>query len=175
MAPEDKKMKNESRLLRPVELYTVALPFILLMEKAEKQESMSFVSDCSKLLPYLYLKSLLQESTDDDEAEVPGFVTMEEYIKVQNAVQKCLKQYDIPVFIPEDQEEEGRFILLSELLADIFQEVKNYTANFELLDENDKILLASAAKKGFTDRWGKKILFVQIGLHRILAGEFEKI
>lgn len=166
-------MKNT--LIRPLELYTVALPFILLMEKAEKQESLSFVSDCSKLLPYLYLKALLQESPTDDDSDVPGYVTMEDYINVQNAVQKCLKQYDIPVFIPEDQEEEGRFVLLSELMTDIFQEVKNYTASFELLDENDKILLASAAKKGFTDRWGKKILFVQIGLHRILAGEFEKI
>jgi hypothetical protein len=167
-------MNDESKLLRPLEFYTVALPFILLMEKSGKQDTNHFVSDAARLLPYLYLKALLLEATGDEEAEVPGIVTVEEYHNIQLMVQKCLKSLDLPVFIPEDQEEEGHFTLISELLTDVYQEVKNFVTNFEMLDENDKVLLADAMRRGFSLHWGKKVLFAQMGIHRIITEESEK-
>ena len=166
----------EKTSVKTLEFLTVAMHYIAIAENSAKSESGTFISDLSKILPYLYVKAMLIPSLNDEEEEIlPDLISIDEYNFVQNSAMKCLKDSDIPVFIPEDQEEEGRFVLISELIADIYQDLKSFVNAYSKCTEEEKAGLASALRRIFIDYWGKKVLFVQIGLHRLISEEVPDI
>lgn len=164
--------KKEDYNSRCLEFLTVALHFDAIVEKADTVDTFTFVGDLSKILPYLYLKALLVQAEETELPEdVPAVVTQEEYDSVQQTIKQCLRKFDIPVFVPESNDDEGHYVLISELIADIYQDIKNFTVNYRLAPDDERENYAAWLKHTFFEYWGKKLLNVQIGLHTIISDE----
>lgn len=167
--------KTEVMPTKALEFYTVGMHFTAIAENAGKADAKVFVSDMSKILPYLYLKALVLDQLPDEAGDIPNAVSPEEYHHIMNQVKRCLKSMDIPVFIPEGQDEEGQFVTLSELLADVYQDVKSFILAYSIAGEDEKDLLVWGLRSTFSDYWGKKVLFVQLGLHRLMNENVEEM
>ena len=156
---------------RHIEFLTVALHFNAIVEKCGSVEAITFISDLSKILPYLYLKALLVQTSEGDLEEIPGVVTHEEYNTIHNSVKQCLRKLYVPVFIPEGNDDEGHYVLISELISDIYQDTKSFSVNYRMSSEDEREQVADWLKQTFLEYWGKKVLNVQLGLHRIISEE----
>ena len=74
-----------------VEFVTVAAEYCAFIEKANQQEKSAFVDKCVKLLPLLYLKSILIPETEyQHEEDTERFVSEEMYEYVRETIARRL-------------------------------------------------------------------------------------
>lgn len=154
-----------------IEFVTVAAETCLFLEHATEFTSSDFVQKSIKILPLLYLKaSLLEipESVFDDGTE--HFVSEEDYQFVREQVEKLLGSDDsyLEVFHPDMALSDTPIAaFISENLADIYQEMKDFAASYQLADEdlmNDALV---ACLEAFGEHWGQKLLNALQALHAL--------
>ena len=102
------------------------------------------------------------------------FVTEDNYNIIRNNISALLGQYDdfLDVFV-EDMKYSDSPILstISENIADIYQEVKDFVMNYKISAQDD-VLLEAVAKCSieFKFSWGQKLVNVLRPLHEIRFG-----
>lgn len=158
-----------------IEFVTVAAETCLFLEHAAEFERDDFVQKSVKLLPLLYLKTSLvniPESVYDDNVE--RFVSEEDYRFIIEQVEAILGPDDsyLEVFHPDMALSDTPIAaFVSENLADIYQELKDFAANYQLGDEdimNDALVLCLNA---FGEHWGQKLLNALRALHALRFSE----
>lgn len=155
-----------------MEFLTLAMEFCVTLENTPQYELNDFVGKITKLMPLMYLKAdLMPEYDDISESEIEQFVTEENYDIVRNNIAALLGQYDdfLEVFV-EDMKYSDKPILstVSENLADIYQDIKNFVMIFKM-EAVDEILLQAAAecKDNFKFYWGQRLVNVMRPLHEL--------
>lgn len=154
-----------------IEFVTVAAETCLFFEHSAEFSQPDFVRKTVKLLPLLYLKASLVEIPDrvfDDAPE--RFVAEEDYVFVKEQLEQILGADDsyLEVFHPDMAISDTPIAaFVSENLADIYQELKDFAANFQLGETdimNDGLV---ACLEAFGEHWGQKLLNAMRALHAI--------
>ena len=154
-----------------IEFVTVAAETCLFFEHAVEFSPQDFIRKSVKLLPLLYLKASLVEIPErvfDDASE--RFVTEEDYLFVKEQLEQILGADDsyLEVFHPDMAISDTPIAaFVSENLADIYQELKDFAANYQLGDldiMNDSLV---SCLEAFGEHWGQKLLNAMRALHSI--------
>lgn len=158
-----------------IEFVTVAAETCLFLEHAEDSSRTDFIQKSIKILPLLYLKASLidiPETVFDDAPE--RFVTEQDYLFVREQVEQILGADDsyLEVFHPDMALSDTPIAaFVSENLADIYQELKDFAANYQLADVdvmNDALV---ACLQAFGEHWGQKLLNSLRALHALRFSE----
>ncbi|NDV84086.1 DUF5063 domain-containing protein [Bacteroides sp. 51] len=167
-------MKNYSQVIfdkNTVEFVTVAAEFCGFLERAENMKRSTFVDTTLKILPLLYLKaSMLPEVDLFNDEEQERYVTEEIYEVLRINISAVLAEKDdyLEVFLPEMAYSDTPIKkTISEDLADIYQDVKDFIFVFQLgLNEtmNDALY---TCKENFGLYWGQKLVNTLRALHDI--------
>lgn len=158
-----------------IEFVTVVAETCRLLENASQISKTEFVNTLTKILPLLYLKTVLLEKPQhllDGFTEL--FVDEEDYNYVSSLIQNKLGADDtyLDSFRAEMQYSDTPVVsTISENLADIYQEIKNLAGNYQTGDTevmNDAI---ADCLEAFREHWGQKTLSALQALHAIKYSE----
>lgn len=154
-----------------IDFVTVVAETCLFLENASEGGRDEFIDKSVKILPLLYLKtSLLKvpEPVFGDGAE--RFVTEEDYLFVKEQMEQLLGADDtyLEVFHPDMALSDTPIAaFVSENMADIYQELKDFAANYQTADTdvmNDALVVCLEA---FAEHWGQKLLNALRALHAL--------
>lgn len=168
-------MMSENQLIysKPViEFATVIAETCLFLEHAEEMPKTDFISKSVKLLPLLYLKTSLLNITEDEspDGNVERFVTEDDYLFVKNQVERLLGTDDsfLEVFHPDMPYSDTPIAaFISENLADIYQELKDFAANFQIGEPEIMTSALVTCVETFAEHWGQKLLNALRALHSL--------
>lgn len=154
-----------------IEFVTVAAETCLFLERAVDLSRGTFVDKSVKILALLYLKtSMLEIPSRVYEDETERFVTEEDYNDIKEQVEALLGEQDsyLETFHPDmAMSDTPVAAFVSENLADVYQELKDFAANYQLADTdvmNDALVTCLEA---FGEHWGQKALNALKALHSI--------
>ena len=167
-------MKTESQVIfdrNVIEFVTVAAEFCGFLERAEGMKRDKFVDTSLKILPLLYLKASLLPECEMMSDEYPeNYVTEETYEILRMNIASVLTEKDdyLEVFLPDMAYSDTPIKkCISEDLADIYQDIKDYIFIFQLgLNEtmNDSLVIC---KENFGNIWGQKLVNTLRALHDV--------
>jgi hypothetical protein len=158
-----------------IEFTTVAAEVCRFLEYGDGYGMRIFVDKALKFLPLLYLKAQMidiPERLSDFEPE--RFVTEDDYVFVKQKTAQWLGTNDVylEVFHPDMERSDTPVVaFISENLADIYQEIKDFVSNYQTLDTdvmNDSLALCL---EGFAEHWGQKLLNALRALHCLRYGD----
>ncbi len=158
-----------------IEFVTVAAETCLFLEHATEFSQTDFVLKSVKLLPLLYLKTSvvdIPETVFDDSTE--RFVSEEDYQFVREQIEQMLGSEDsyLEVFHPDMALSDTPIAaFISENLADIYQELKDFAANYQLADVDTMNDALASCLVGFGEHWGQKLLNALKALHAFRFSE----
>lgn len=167
-------MKKESQVIfdkNVIEFVTVAAEFCAFLERAESMKRSTFVDTTLKILPLLYLKASMLpkcEMIGDESPET--YVTEEIYEVLRINLASILAEKDdyLEVFLPDmAYSDEPIKKNISEDLADIYQDIKDFIFVFQLgLNETMNDSLA-VCQENFGMLWGQKLVNTLRALHDV--------
>jgi len=152
-----------------VEFVTVAAETCLFLEHAGEYGRKDFVSKGLKILSLLYLKASIVEKTEkiyEDGTE--RFVTEDEYNEMKDEIAALLGEPDsyLETFHPDmSLSDTPVAAFISENLADIYQELKDFATNYQLADAEIMQDALVTCIEGFEEHWGQKTLNALRALH----------
>ncbi|MGI6342790.1 MAG: DUF5063 domain-containing protein [Bacteroidales bacterium] len=150
-----------------LEMYTVANEFCIFTENISEYKSKSILLFYSRILPLLYVKGSLLKNIDYDE-NFPSerFVTEEIWENVFETVKNKLSDddifyasYDFNTDLTETKSS------IAENIADIYQDLKDFTIQFSEGLVYQKNNAVSDCKTLFTNHWGNRICLLMPALH----------
>jgi len=154
-----------------IEFVTVTAETCLFLEHATEFSRTDFIQKTVKILPLLYLKASLLDIPESVFDDIPErFVTEEDYLYIKEQVEQLLGADDsyLETFHPDMAISDTPIaVFISENLADIYQELKDFAANYQLADidiMNDALV---ACLEAFGAHWGQKLLNALRALHAI--------
>jgi len=172
----DKSTENIVYNKNVIEFVTVAAETCLFLEHfAEEYSRNNFISKSIKLLSLLYAKTIVLETPEAVFEETPErFVNETDYQYIRESVEVLLGNDNIylEVFHPQMKYSDTPIAaFISEDLADIYQELKDFAANYrigvaEIMNDALVVCLES-----FTEHWGQKLLNVLRALHALRYAE----
>ncbi|VBB46776.1 conserved hypothetical protein [uncultured Paludibacter sp.] len=154
-----------------IEFVTVVAETCLFLENSREFSKEDFVMKSIKILPLLYLKTTLidvSEIETDENAE--KFVTEEDYLFVKEQIETLLGTDDafLDTFHPDMQYSDTPIAaFISENLADVYQELKDFAANYqtEVTEVMESALYV--CMQAFAEHWGQKLLNALRALHAV--------
>ena len=154
-----------------LEFVTVAVQCCAFLESAEQKERNEFVDTMLKLLPLLYLKGLLlPEMEANEEVELVDTVTEENYDIIRNNVALVMGEKDdyLDVFVEDMKYSESPILVtVSENLADIYQDLKNFVSVYRDGTEETMSQAIVVCKENFETYWGQRLVNVMRALHEV--------
>ena len=154
-----------------VEFVTVAAEYCAYVERCNEHSRKEFVDTLLKLLPLLYLKAqILPEAERVSDEGLEDFVTEDSYEVLRMNLYDLLADKDsyLDVFVSEMKYSDTPVTKsISEDLADIYQDVKNFVCLFKLgINEtmHDAIVECS---EHFAEYWGQTLVNTLRALHEI--------
>lgn len=154
-----------------IEFVTVAAEACGFLERTETLSREEFVETSLKIFPLLYLKAnLLPPCEYIDDQELEFFVTEDIYEVIRINVASVLAEKDdyLEVFLPEMRYSDTPIKkCVSEDLADIYQDLKNFICVFQLgfnQTMNDALV---RCKINFAEYWGQRLVNSLRALHDI--------
>ncbi len=163
-----KKIIYDTKVL---EFVTSTAEFCRLLENAGKEGSRDeFVKKLSKLLPLIYVQAvLLPETEAQGIVNLPDYVQEDDYRYVQNNVWQLLKADDEYLEMSHDEQmhwsNEPEMKTVSEQLADIYQDLRNFVAVYAQGNEPSMEEALSTVKDNFLVFWGEKAVSVMRPVH----------
>ena len=154
-----------------VEFVTVAAEFCAYLEHTNEHSGKEFVETLLKLLPLLYLKAQMlpvEERINDEDLE--DFVTEDSYEVLRMTIFDLLADKDsyLDVFVSDMKYSDTPVTKsISEDLADIYQDIKNFVCLFRLgINEtmHDAII---ECNEHFRQYWGQTLVNTLRALHDI--------
>ena len=154
-----------------LEFVTVSVQYCAFLEDCEQRERADFLDVASKLLPLLYLKaSLLPLYETFSDSYPQPYVTEENYDIVRSNIAMLMRDRDdyLDVFV-EDMKysEEPILMTISENLADIYQNLKNFVCAYKMGLDEEKISALEECKTSFEHEWGQKLVNVLRAIHEV--------
>lgn len=172
-------MSNSDKIIyssQVIDFITVSAEYCVNLEKTEPIEKKAFLEMMTKLLPLIYVKAAVLPAIDDmvDDVILQDYVSEDDYNEVQNRIWRILKEDDdyLEVFSPDLQFSETPVVAtISENLADIYQDLKNFIAVYA--DRNEECMAAAILKvqENFRTYWGQKLVNAMRPMHEILYGD----
>lgn len=144
-----------------IEFVTVALEYCAYLEQCESKRFQDFVPVMQKVLSLLYLKAaIVEKPVPLGDMDVPQSVTEADYNAIEKKVADLMGEYDC--YFDGDEASS-----VSENLADIYQELKDFIMNYKKGDQavsNDSLY---SCLDTFENYWGLRLLNCVKALHNI--------
>ena len=154
-----------------IEFVTVAAETCLFFEHSTEFARIDFIQKSVKILPLLYLKASLIDIPEAVYEEIPErFVNEEDYQFVREQLEQLLGLDDsyLETFHPDMAISDTPIAaFVSENLADVYQELKDFAANYQLGDIDIMNDALAACLLAFGEHWGQKLLNGLRALHAI--------
>lgn len=154
-----------------IEFVAAAKEYLVLLENSKKLNKKDFVDSSLKILTMLYLKGLsLKKANYLEDESIQKFVTETHWSYFQNIVSEILDDEDQIIQIQDINiisDSDYFNIPLSELFADIYQEMGDLIGSYRL--ENEEVMTAalSVCAENFYSYWGIRVLELVKYLHII--------
>ncbi len=173
-------MENSSQVIfdrNTVEFVTVAAECCAFLEHADSRKRSDFVATALKILPLLYIKaSMLPSCEMQGDASPETFVTEEDYEIIRITLAQLMAEKDdyLEVFLQDMVYSDTPIKKnISEDLADIYQDIKNFVRVFQLgFDETMHDALA-ICKENFSLYWGQILVNTMRALHDVCYNQKE--
>lgn len=154
-----------------IEFVTVAVQYCAYLENIAEVTESELADKLTKILPLLYLKASLVPETDTVNDEDPEItVSEEDYNYISSKLYNIFLNNDayLEVFLEDMKYSETPIAAsISEDLADIYQDTKNFITIFErgiTENMNDALYLCI---ENFKTYWGQKLVNVLRALHSL--------
>ena len=157
-----------------IEFVTVAKEYCSFVEEAEDLKKKDFLFQSQKLLSLLYLKtSMLEEFESVLDVSNEKFVTEGDWDFIKDKIAVLLGETDVFVQIVEpimqfDDDEIN--VSLSEIFADIYQDLRDTIAVFAIGDEDMMNDAVWECKLNFEQYWGQRLVTALSEIHNIIYG-----
>ena len=157
------------------EFYLAASQFCKLLEEVSAFPKRVFLSNVQKILSLIYLKaSLMMKPDESDSGEPEKFVQENDWIFIKDQISTKLALSDkfIEIPLPEGTDPENfETITLSESLADIYQDLKDFSTNFEIGNDEATLISLYVCLDNFEKFWGIRALVCLTAIHHFLYNE----
>jgi hypothetical protein len=158
-----------------LEFVSVSKELVALIESASGMSARDFVLKSRQMLPMLYLKaSMLPKLESETEGELEQYVTPEHYEFVKLSLKEKLGDYDATIHLEDNflmNTEDYLHVELSELFADIYQDVGNFMAQYRDGDESVRNDAVWECQYNFEQYWGLRTLVLTEHLHRLIVSD----
>ncbi len=156
-----------------IEFVTVAAEYCGFLEKCNKFSKKDFLLKLHKLLPLIYLKATLLPIEDDEQffdGESEIFVSEYDYGFVRNNISQKLGKDDNYVNIYNSATNDSGYeqAEISECVADIYQDMKNFTGNFGTGSEQAMAVSLNECIQNFKEYWGYRALSLAAAIHSLV-------
>ena len=154
-----------------IDFVTVAAESCLLFERAGQYSREDYVRRSLGMLSALYLKTvvlLVPDRVYEDFTE--RFVTEDDYNHVKQAIEVLLGDKDsyLETFHPDMALSDTPIAaFVSENMADIYQELNDFLANYQLADVDVMNDALADCLSAFAEHWGQKLLNALRALHAV--------
>lgn len=163
-----------------IDMLTVSAEYCIYLEKlaSSRPGRRAFLDQITKVLPLIYVKAaLLPEMEESGEGDLAEVVTEDDYEEVRQSVWQIMKADDeyLEVFTPDMQYSEGAMTrTISEDLADIYQDLKNFVAIFA--DRNEEAMQDALVKvrDNFRTYWGQRLVNALRPLHDLCYNQSDE-
>ncbi len=160
---------------RPVvEFATVAKEFCAYIESTNRLTRQQFVQAASKLLGLLYYKASLLPRVEPIYGEgIQRHVAEEDYQRVHSSLRSLMGPHDdfAEVFDPRVSEVDEPFsATISEYLADVYQDLKNFTGNYQAGHTGEMNDALWECKLNFEEYWGIRLANTIRAIHLLAYG-----
>jgi len=154
-----------------IEFVTVAVQYCAYLENFDEVTESDLTDKLTKILPLLYLKTSMVPETDTVNDEDPEIsVTEDDYNYISSKLYNVFLNNDtyLEVFLQDMKYSETPIAAsISEDLADIYQDLKNFSTIFERgITENMNDALY-VCMENFKTYWGQKLVNVLRALHSL--------
>ena len=154
-----------------IEFVTVSAEYCAFIERTPELEKEEFVDKIIKILPLLYLKATLLSPEEPEEESYPEkFVTENIYESIRIGIESLLGEEDsyLEVFQTDMKySEEPLAASISEGLADIYQDLKDFISVYRLGNEPQMLEALYVCYENFVSYWGQQLVNVLRALHGI--------
>lgn len=154
-----------------LEFVTVAVQYCAFLEQAEGAERKSLVDTVLKMLPLLYIKgALIPKYEPLVDVMLQDYVTEENYDIVRNNIAIVMGEQDdfLDVFVEDMKYSESPILCtISENLADIYQDLKNFVCAMKDGIEETMEEALFECKCNFETYWGLKVANTMRALHEV--------
>ena len=154
-----------------LEFVTVAAQYCAYLEDSEGRSREEFIDTMSKLLPLLYLKgSLLPQYETYSDNMLSDYVTEENYDIIRNNIAFIMADKDdyLDVFVDDMKySDEPILMTISENLADIYQDIKNFAYIYKQGVEDEMMSALEQCNQNFKTEWGQKLVNVLRAIHEV--------
>lgn len=154
-----------------IEFVTVSAEYCAFIERTPELEKEEFVDKIIKILPLLYLKATLLSPEEPEEESYPEkFVTENIYESIRIGIESLLGEKDsyLEVFQTDMKySEEPLAASISEGLADIYQDLKDFISVYRLGNEPQMLEALYVCYENFVSYWGQQLVNVLRALHGI--------
>jgi len=154
-----------------IDFVAVAAELCHFLESEAEISRKEWVERMLRLLPLLYVKTLLLPQASMLNEEVPPtFVREEDYARIVNRIAEVMGEEDtyLDVFVDEMKYSDRPIsAFVSENLADLYQDIRNFVSvyQFELSDQMEDALVV--CRENFLLYWGQKLVNVLRPLHAL--------
>jgi hypothetical protein len=156
------------------EFYLVTNEFCKLLENTATFTKLDFLSSTQKLLNLLYLKaSLIEKPKVIEEGEAEKFVQESDWVFIKDLVSSKLALSDkyIDLTMPENYDPENiEAITLSECFADIYQDIRDFSTNYEIGNSTGILVSLFECLENFEKFWGIRVLATLVSIHNLIYG-----
>jgi len=161
-------IENDKNVL---EFLTVTAEYCAFIEKIDEIPRKDFLGKLQKLLPLIYLKGTLLPEIAIDDSFIEKYVTEDDWNFIQEKITTKLSELECYFDITEAVGyESGEMIniSISEALADIYQDLRDFLAAYK--DANDELmeLAVFECKQNFKLFWGARVIGVLQELHLLI-------
>ncbi|WP_163712026.1 DUF5063 domain-containing protein [Mangrovibacterium lignilyticum] len=158
-----------------IEFVTVANEYCKFIESAGSMDTRDMLSKIQKILPLVYLKtSMLPEFESSEEIVLEKFVSEVDYSYLQQRILNMLGTHDDyqEVFDRDMQfSEEPLTASISENLADIYQDLKDFVLSYRTGDELVMQESLWECIDNFKNYWGQKLVNSLRAIHALVYGD----
>jgi hypothetical protein len=158
-----------------IEFIAVAKEFVSLIETPDNFSANEFVIKTRQLLSLLYLKATFLQSKESVLSEsLEAYVTPEHYEFIKYSIKNKLGDYDITIHLDDDFQmntEDFFHVELSELFADIYQDVGNFILQYRDGDDDVRNDAVWECVYNFNHYWGLRTLILTQYLHRLVTSD----
>lgn len=148
----------------------MASEYCAFVEKSRKFTRAEFVAKLQKILALVYLKmSLLKEDSGEDlmDGEPEAFLSEYDYEHIRSIVSARLGSLDcyIDIMQPETPDTETEQMEVSQCVADVYHNLKNFVENFRTGSEDAARASRMELIADFRDTWGIRALSLLAAVH----------
>lgn len=155
------------------EFVTVSGQYCIFVENCTSYSTFDLLDKARKILALLYIKgSLLPKPGQVYEDENEKFVTEEDWSIIHDSIQKKLGNYDeyLDIINPESlKTAEITSASISENIADIYQDIKNFITLFNIGTEEIMSDAVGECQLNFEEFWGQKVVDSLKAIHTLLS------